>query len=62
MDLKSEFERVLGDITWNFIELLNSDKKLYPIPKDINIQSLFEYLATGRIKELAKVKRGLENL
>lgn len=54
VDIKSELEIGLKDITWNFVGILDTQKKLHPIPKNIQIQALFEYLAAKRIEELAK--------
>lgn len=54
VNLKKELENALSDITWNFVGILDTEKVLHPIPKNINIQALFEYLAKKRIKELGK--------
>jgi len=54
VDIKRELENVMGDITWNFVGILDTEKKLHPIPKNIQIQALFEYLALKRLKKLAK--------
>ncbi len=54
IDLKKELELVMHDITWNFVGILDTEKKLHPIPKNIQIQALFEYLALKRLEQLAK--------
>ena len=54
MDLKTILESRLADLTWNFVGILDTEKILHPIPKDINVQSLFEYLAKIRIAIIAK--------
>lgn len=52
-ELKKELEKTMSDIVWNFVGILDTEEKLYPIPKNIQIQALFEYLAKKRIKRLA---------
>ncbi len=54
INLKRELKKVLKDITWNFVGILDTEKKLHPIPKNIQVQALFEYLAKKRIIALAK--------
>lgn len=44
----------MQDIRWNFIGILDTENKLHPIPKNIQIQALFEYLAMKRIEILAE--------
>lgn len=59
LDIKSELEVMMKDVTWNFVGILDAKKKLHPIPKNIQLQALFEYLAGERIKEWAG-KLGIE--
>ncbi len=54
LDLKKQLEQALHDIQWNFVGILNSKNRLHPIPKNIQIQALFEYLAKERIVPLAR--------
>lgn len=58
-NLKKELEKIVLDITWNFVGILDVNKKLHPIPKNIQIQALFEYLGRERIIDWAK-KRGIK--
>lgn len=51
---KKELEKIVSDISWNFIGILDTDKKLHPIPKNIQIQALFEYLGREKVTEWAK--------
>lgn len=44
----------MKDLVWNFVGILDTEKKLHPIPKNIQIQALFEYLAGKRIEKLGK--------
>lgn len=53
-EFKNELERIMSDIVWNFVGILDTEKKLHPIPKNIQIQALFEYLAIKRLKKFAK--------
>ena len=55
-NFKKELERIMSGITWNFIGILDTEKKLHPIPKNIQIQALFEYLAKKRIIKWAKIQ------
>jgi len=55
-NFKKELERIMSCITWNFIGILDTEKKLHPIPKNIQIQALFEYLAKKRIIKWAKIQ------
>ena len=57
LDLERGLEKVSSDITWNFVGILDTAKKLHPIPKNIQIQALFEYLAKKRIVKLARKLR-----
>jgi len=54
-EFKRELEKIMSDIVWNFVGILDSENKLHPIPKNIQIQALFEYLAIKRLRGLAKV-------
>lgn len=54
VDLQKEFKEHLRDITWNFVGILDTFNKIHPIPKNIQIQAIFEYLAKERILSLAK--------
>lgn len=54
INLQKEFKTHLGDITWNFVGILDTFNKIHPIPKNIQIQAIFEYLAKERIVSLAK--------
>lgn len=53
-NLKKELEKIVSNITWNFVGILDTKKKLHPIPKNIQIQALFEYLGRERIIDWAK--------
>jgi len=53
-NFKKELEKIMSDITWNFVGILDTEKKLHPIPKNIQIQALFEYFAKERIIKWAK--------
>ena len=54
IDIKKELEDVMRDITWNFVGILDTEKKLHPIPKNIQVQALFEYLALKRLEKIAE--------
>lgn len=54
IDIKKELEDVMKDITWNFVGILDTEKKLHPIPKNIQVQALFEYLALKRLGKIAE--------
>lgn len=54
VDIKKELEEALKDVVWNFKGILDTENKLHPIPKNIQIQALFEYLGKERIEPLAK--------
>jgi hypothetical protein len=58
-DFKKKLESALHDITWNFVGILDTKKELHPIPKNIQVQALFEYLALERVRPLAQ-KLGCE--
>lgn len=58
-NFKKELERIVSDISWKFIGILDTDKKLHPIPKNIQIQALFEYLGREKVVEWAK-KQGIK--
>ncbi len=53
-NFKKELEKIVSDISWNFIGILDTHKKLHPIPKNIQIQALFEYLGRKKVTEWAK--------
>ena len=54
INLKKELESVMQDIRWNFVGILDTQNKLHPIPKNIQVQALFEYLALKELEKLAK--------
>lgn len=56
-NFRKEMEKIMSDVAWNFIGILDVDKKLHPIPKNIQIQALFEYLARERIINWGKKKK-----
>ena len=56
-NFKKELEKIASGISWNFIGILDTDKKLHPIPKNIQIQALFEYLGREKVTEWAKRRR-----
>jgi len=56
-NFKKELEKIVSDVVWNFIGILDTNKKLHPIPKNIQIQALFEYLGRERITKWAKRQR-----
>ncbi|PJA02325.1 hypothetical protein COX73_01375 [bacterium (Candidatus Gribaldobacteria) CG_4_10_14_0_2_um_filter_36_18] len=58
-NFKKELEKIVSGISWNFIGILDTDKKLHPIPKNIQIQALFEYLGREKVAEWAK-RRGIK--
>ena len=58
-NFKKELEKITSGISWNFIGILDIDKKLHPIPKNIQIQALFEYLGKEKVAEWAK-RRGIK--
>ena len=51
---KKELEKIASGISWNFIGILDTNKKLHPIPKNIQIQALFEYLGREKVTDWAK--------
>jgi hypothetical protein len=53
-NFKKELEKIMSNIRWNFVGILDTEKKLHPIPKNIQIQALFEYLGREKIIEWAK--------
>lgn len=53
-NLKKELEKITSSIIWNFVGILDTKKKLHPIPKNIQVQALFEYLARKEIMRWAK--------
>ena len=38
-NFKKELEKIVSGISWNFIGILDTDKKLHPIPKNIQINT-----------------------
>jgi len=54
IDLKTELENVMNGVVWNFVGILDTNKKLHPIPKNIQIQAIFEYMGRERIKKWAE--------
>jgi len=54
VNIKRELEKELNDVVWNFVGILDTKRKLHPIPKNIQIQALFEYIAKKKIIKLAK--------
>jgi len=59
IDLKKELEAALGKIKWGFKGIVDIEGKIHPIPKNIQIQALFEYMATEPILKMAE-KLGVE--
>lgn len=53
-NFKKDLEKIASGISWNFIGILDTNKKLHPIPKNIQIQALFEYLGREKVTEWAK--------
>lgn len=54
VDLKVELEKAMKGVEWNFIGILDTQKQIHPIPKNIQIQAIFEYMGVQKIKVLAK--------
>lgn len=54
VNIRNELITFMQGIEWNFVGILDTKKILHPIPKNIQIQALFEYLAMKRLKQLAK--------
>jgi len=52
-NFKKDLEKIASGISWNFIGILDTNKKLHPIPKNIQIQALFEYLGREKVTEWA---------
>jgi len=44
----------MRNIDWEFTGVLDKSGNIYPIPANIQVQALFEYLAVERLKILAK--------
>ena len=54
INIKRELESVMQNIDWDFVGILDKSGNLYPIPTNIQVQALFEYIALQRLKILAK--------
>lgn len=48
-DLKKELCNAVKDISWNFVGILDTNKKLHGIPKNLNFQALFERLVLEKL-------------
>lgn len=53
-DLKKELYEAVKDISWNFLGILDTNKRLHAIPKNLNFQSLFERLVLEKLSVLTK--------
>ena len=54
-NLKKELQYLAKDISWNFVGILDTEKRLHEIPKNLNFQALFEKLVLEKL-ELLKDK------
>lgn len=54
LDLKKELFEAVKDIDWNFTGILDTDKRLHEIPKNLNFQALFERLVMEKLQVLTK--------
>ncbi|MFH1445154.1 MAG: type II restriction endonuclease [Nanoarchaeota archaeon] len=52
INLELELYNAVKDLSWNFVGILDTNKKLHPIPKNLNFQALFEKLVFERISIL----------
>ena len=57
-DLKKELQDLAEDISWNFVGILDTKKRLHEIPKNLNFQALFEKLVLEKL-EILKSKHGI---
>lgn len=48
-NLKKELYNAVKDIKWNFVGILDTNKKIHPIPKNLNFQALFERLVMEKL-------------
>ncbi len=55
-NIQKELYEAVKDIKWNFVGILDTDKKLHPIPKNLNFQALFERLVIEKLKEVLTKK------
>ncbi len=53
-DLKKELYDAVKDISWNFVGILDTKKRIHPIPKNLNFQALFERLVLEKLAILSK--------
>jgi hypothetical protein len=53
-DLKEVLYEAVKDISWNFVGILDTEKRLHPIPKNLNFQALFERLVLERLETIKK--------
>jgi len=52
--LKKELFEAVKDIDWNFVGILDTNKRLHEIPKNLNFQALFERLVMEKLQVLTK--------
>ena len=47
-DIQKELFEIVKDIKWNFLGILDTEKRIHAIPKNLNFQALFERLSLER--------------
>jgi len=53
-NLKEGLLNLAKDIKWNFVGILDTNKRLHEIPKNLNFQALFEKLVLERLSFLTQ--------
>ena len=59
-NIKEELYEAVKDVKWNFVGILDADKKLHPIPKNLNFQALFEKLVIEKLTEKLTEDHGIK--
>lgn len=53
-DLRKEIYDSVKNISWNFVGIIDKEKRIHPMPKNLNFQALFERLVFERLEVLTK--------
>ena len=56
-DIQKELFEIVKDIKWNFVGILDTEKRIHAIPKNLNFQALFERLALEKLSILTKKEK-----
>ncbi len=49
-NLKTELYEAVKSIKWNFIGILDTEKRLHAIPNNLNFQALFEKIVKEKLQ------------